>query len=537
MGFNNVRILLLGLFTGVISVAAIEKNATKPHVIREKNRRHPRQLRGRRELWWPQARVVGGKDAVKGNFPSFVELPNGCGGTLVHSDLILTAAHCVEGDQNGALLRTIPTVYIGGVRTEQGLLRRIVDMRVDPRYNPSTKSYDFALLLLGKPVTEIAPLALNSEPTYPMDGTALAVAGYGRTQSNSQGKSSILQHAMVNAKSDCSTSSYPSGVIKDYEMMCANAPDYSQDACQGDSGGPLIDMHNNLLVGVVSWGSGCASLNTPGVYARISAAYDWIERQKCEFSNDPSPQCICTKKNIQCEEIRVDIAYDSYPSETGFQLVRLSDGVVMLSSPIGSNAGSMLTTISTPVLVPPGSYRLEVTDEYRDGMCCGYGSGSVSVQTGMKTIQHNGIFQDKAELLFDIEDRNAADIDRTLQVPTASPTSAPPPRATLRVDISYDNYPEELSWELLDVTTGDSLYLSPSGTAMIPQERIMIDIPELLIGGEYHFVVADIARDGLCWYGFCGSMRLIRIANDGIEDILWSHGGDFGASLDVAVIL
>ena len=592
MAFSTI--LLIYLAFGVIStVATSNTNNTEAPVIREENRRQHHRLR-RRELWRQQARIVGGKDAVQGKFPYFVELPNGCGGSLIHSDLVLTAAHCVNGNQNAAILRNVPSVYIGGVSSQQGIERRIVDMRIDPRYNPSTKSYDFALLLLDKPVPNITPLILNFEPTYPKDGTSLTVAGYGRTKQSSQEKPSTLQQAVVNARTDCSSTSYPPEKVKDYEMFCANAPDYSQDACQGsciyiscvcwfcaclyfyvpsiirvpslpqnsnhsltpnigDSGGPLIDLNKNMLVGVVSWGSGCASLNAPGVYARVSAAVEWMEQQKCQFSNHPSSQCVCTRHDPHCQEIQVKIAYDSYPSETGFQLVRQKDRGVILSSPVGSNTGSALTTISYSLLVPPDAYVVELVDAYRDGMCCNYGAGSVTVVTGAKTIQHNGIFRDKAAISFQVDVATSSvalgktvslDAAEALKDPapvmTVAPTSSPTPlpRATLRVAISYDNYPEEVSWELVDVTTGDFVHRSPSYSVMTPRQLVTTDIPGLIVGRAYQLVVADIARDGLCWNGFCGSLQMEAVGFEGGDGVLlWSHPGDFGASLEATVVL
>jgi len=61
--------------------------------------------------------------------------------------------------------------------------------------------------------------------------------------------------------------------------MCAGAT--GKDACQGDSGGPLYDKVHNRLVGIVSWGVGCAHTQYPGVYSRISSTLSWIKNTTC----------------------------------------------------------------------------------------------------------------------------------------------------------------------------------------------------------------------------------------------------------------
>jgi len=132
-------------------------------------------------------------------------------------------------------LRSAPTVYIGGVLRQQGLVeRKIVHFIVDPRYEKVSHSYDFAVIRLDKPVDEniITPVGLHTgtSTSFPK---ALTVVGYGHTKQNANQPSNTLQHALVVAQESCVDSKYPDGQVKEFEMLCANAPDYSRDACQG----------------------------------------------------------------------------------------------------------------------------------------------------------------------------------------------------------------------------------------------------------------------------------------------------------------
>ena len=119
------------------------------------------------------------------------------------------------------------------------------------------------------------------------------------------------------SNSDCDDSSGTiNGSKDDYNgqitqnLLCAKAN--KQDSCQGDSGGPLVS--GNTQVGVVSWGVSCASSSFPGVYARVSQAYDWIEHEVCKGSE--------------------------YAAEAGFSCAGAS-GVDKPSSADGGNCGNL----------------------------------------------------------------------------------------------------------------------------------------------------------------------------------------------------
>ena len=75
-----------------------------------------------------------------------------------------------------------------------------------------------------------------------------------------------------------------------------------QDACNGDSGGPLYDSDNNVLVGVASWGTGCGLDEYPGVYARISAQFDWIKSVVCSGHSESPVPAWCATTDAECKD-------------------------------------------------------------------------------------------------------------------------------------------------------------------------------------------------------------------------------------------
>jgi secreted trypsin-like serine protease len=208
-------------------------------------------------------RIIGGNDAQQGEYPFFVQ-GQGCGGSLVWEDVVLTAAHCQGAFDDGVIVGS--SIYIEAISDDAESIG--VQQEV-PHPNYSTRGivsvYDFMLLKLENPVTNpnLTPIAVNSLREIPMSDDVLTVIGFGNS-------STVLQEVNVNAIDfeTCNDFYYIDDII-DSVMFCAGVPGGGKDSCQGDSGGPIFDQEGTQ-VGVVSTGFGCGRENFPGLYSRVS---------------------------------------------------------------------------------------------------------------------------------------------------------------------------------------------------------------------------------------------------------------------------
>ncbi|XP_041345209.1 acrosin-like isoform X1 [Pyrgilauda ruficollis] len=168
-----------------------------------------------------------------------------------------------------------------GPEAQVRLIKRLL---VHKEYDPADQSNDIALLELNEPVQCSPYIQLVCVPNATLNVAQLEtcyVAGWGATTARSQQSSDVLQEAKVHLINVqvCNSSEWYQGDVHTHNL-CAGYPEGGIDTCQGDSGGPLMCQDNSAdffwLVGVTSWGRGCARAKRPGIYTSVQHFYDWI---------------------------------------------------------------------------------------------------------------------------------------------------------------------------------------------------------------------------------------------------------------------
>ena len=232
------------------------------------------------------SKIVGGSevDITRTDLNYIVRLGEDCSGMIINEKWILTAAHCE------AIFDLPITAGTLDIYSPHGITLKMKDYHIHPKHRSFDygDTYDFALIELQEKIdfktSRLKPIEIITPEFAQMGGLAegkmTTVYGWGATTED--GRFPHILHEvsvpLVSRERGNASDSYDGRI--DESMILAGIDEGGKDACQGDSGGPLVldEKGKKLLIGVVSWGEGCARPNYYGVYSNVAVAYPWIQK-------------------------------------------------------------------------------------------------------------------------------------------------------------------------------------------------------------------------------------------------------------------
>ena len=236
-----------------------------------------------------ESRIVGGTEAQPYQYPWMAALVSSstnkfiCGATVIAKRYVVTAAHCLIRFDGSVVKPYQLKVRLGAHRiNDQGSIDfGIEQLALHDKYDHATYDHDVAVIKLNSDIDynrAIKPICVTSKSSSSFVDSKATVIGWGVTEEGVA--SDVLKQAELRVWSnDECARSYGHRNISD-DVMCASAP--GKDACQSDSGGPLMirdDSNQWTLIGIVSWGRGCAQKEFPGVYTRVSQYVELIREK------------------------------------------------------------------------------------------------------------------------------------------------------------------------------------------------------------------------------------------------------------------
>ena len=234
----------------------------------------------------PPMNIVGGIPvSPEFKYPWMLSLQSSrshfCGGSLINANTMITAAHCSQRSVSSSL-RVVAHRHNLALsdQAEGALVFEVKSITTHPKYTSGNYQNDVSIwkinLISGDPATIPAGMVKFDNGTFSAPGTELEAIGWGTTSS-----SGPVSKILLSVTVPVTTTEY---CLKAYSNLsptsiCAGYPAGGKDTCQGDSGGPMFKTTETgqvFLVGLTSWGKGCALAQYPGVYARVTSFVDWV---------------------------------------------------------------------------------------------------------------------------------------------------------------------------------------------------------------------------------------------------------------------
>ncbi|KAJ8709003.1 hypothetical protein PYW07_008829 [Mythimna separata] len=234
-------------------------------------------------------RIVGGNVTTIDRYPSLVAVENhsswsgswsqSCAASILTSRYVLSAAHCFMGSFFDISQRRIRAG--SSYRNNGGIIAYASANFNHPTYGQWAFDGDISVIRLVSPLV-FSPVVkagtIIAQGIKIPDNLPVVHAGWGSTTEGGQFSPVLRDVTIYTINNELCAARYQTLPIPGFvteNMICAGLLDVGgRDACQGDSGGPLY--FGEILIGVVSWGEGCANATYPGVSTAVSSYTDWI---------------------------------------------------------------------------------------------------------------------------------------------------------------------------------------------------------------------------------------------------------------------